>query len=304
PLNDDGKKVDEVQRKDSEGIDQEKLDNVNSTNNANAASTNRVNAIGTNSSNELPFDPEMPDLKDISTFNFSNDHEDNGAEADMSKLDTTIQVSPTLTIRIHKDHPIDQVIGDLHSTTQTRNMSKNLEEHGFVTAIHQRKNHKDLQNCLFACFLSQEEPKKTLVDLPYGKRAIGTKWVFKNKKDERGIVIRNKARLVAQGHTQEEEIDYDEFFAFIARIKAIRLFLAYASFKDFVVYQMDVKCAFLYGKIEEEVYVCQPPGFEDPDFLDKVYKVEKALYGLHQAPRAWYESLSTCLLDNGFHREK
>ncbi|GKE22162.1 copia protein, partial [Tanacetum coccineum] len=113
-----------------------------------------------------------------------------------------------------------------------------------------------------------------------------TKWVFKNKNDERGIVIRNKERLVTQGYTQEEGSNYDEVFAPVARIKAIRLFLAYASFKDFVVYQMDVKSAFLYGKIEEEVYVCQPLGFEDPDFPDRVYKVEKALYGLHQAPRA------------------
>ncbi|GKB86649.1 putative ribonuclease H-like domain-containing protein, partial [Tanacetum coccineum] len=104
------------------------------------------------------------------------------------------------------------------------------------------------------------------------------------------------------GYTQEEGIDYDEVFAPVARIEAIRLFLAYASFKDFVVYQMDVKSAFLYGKIDEEVYVCQPPGFEDPEFPDKVYKVEKALYGLHQAPRAWYETLSTYLLDNGFQR--
>ncbi|GJW57312.1 retrovirus-related pol polyprotein from transposon TNT 1-94 [Tanacetum coccineum] len=142
----------------------------------------------------------------------------------------------------------------------------------------------------------------TLVDLPYGKRAIGTKWVYRNKKDERGIFIRNKARLVAQGYTQEEEIDYDEVFALVARIEAIRLFLAYASFKDFVVYQMDVKSAFMYGKIKEEVYVCQPLGFEDPKFTDKVYSVEKALYGLHQAPRAWYETLSTYLLDNTFQR--
>nr|GEU84407.1 putative ribonuclease H-like domain-containing protein [Tanacetum cinerariifolium] len=125
-----------------------------------------------------------------------------------------------------------------------------------------------------------------------------------NKKDERGIVIRNKARLVAQGHTQEEGIDYDIVFALVARIEAIRLFLAYASFKDFVVYQMDVKSAFLYEKIKEEVYVCQPPGFEDPNFPDKVYKVKKALYGLHQAPKAWYETFSTYLLHNGFHRGK
>ncbi|GKD42315.1 putative ribonuclease H-like domain-containing protein, partial [Tanacetum coccineum] len=117
-------------------------------------------------------------------------------------------------------------------------------------------------------------------------------------------MIKNKARLVAQGYTQEECINYDEVFAPITRIEAIRLFLAYASFNDFVVYQMDVKSAFLYSKIEEEVYVCQLPGFEDPDFPDKVYKVEKALYGLHQAPRAWYETLSTYLLDNRFQRGK
>ncbi|GKB56015.1 putative ribonuclease H-like domain-containing protein [Tanacetum coccineum] len=116
--------------------------------------------------------------------------------------------------------------------------------------------------------------------------------------------LMNKARLVAQGYTQVEGIDYDEVFALVARIEAIRIFLAYASFKDFVVYQVDVKSAFLYGKIKEEVYVCQPLGFEDPDFPDRVYKVEKALYGLHQAPRAWYENLSTYLLDNGFQRGK
>ncbi|GJR17351.1 putative ribonuclease H-like domain-containing protein [Tanacetum coccineum] len=142
----------------------------------------------------------------------------------------------------------------------------------------------------------------TLVELPYGKRAIGTKWVYRNKKDDRGIVFRNKARLVAQGYTQEEGIDYNEVFALVARIEAIRLFLAYASFMNFIVYQMDVKSAFLYGTIEEEVYVCQPPGFEDPEFPNKVYKVEKALYGLHQAPRAWYKTLSTYLLENRFRR--
>ncbi|GJT05095.1 putative ribonuclease H-like domain-containing protein [Tanacetum coccineum] len=120
-------------------------------------------------------------------------------------------------------------------------------------------------------------------------------------------MIKNKARLVAQGYTQEEGIlknISDEVFAPVARIEAIRLFLAYASFKDFVVYQMDVKSAFLYGKIEEDVYVCQLPGFEDPDFPDRVYKVEKELNGLHQTPRAWYETLPTYLLDNGFQRGK
>nr|GEW64443.1 putative ribonuclease H-like domain-containing protein [Tanacetum cinerariifolium] len=126
----------------------------------------------------------------------------------------------------------------------------------------------------------------------------------KNEVNVVGIMIRNKARLVAQGYTQEEGIDYDEVFTPVARIEAIRLFLAYASFKDFVVYQMDMKITFLYGNINEEVYVCQPLGFEDLDFPDKVYKVEKALYGLHQAPRAWCETLLTYLLDNRFQRGK
>ncbi|GJU95928.1 putative ribonuclease H-like domain-containing protein [Tanacetum coccineum] len=303
--------------------------NVNSTNNVNAASTNEVNVVGGKTSIELPFDPNMLVLGDYNIFNLSRDDEDVGTEADMNNLDITIQVSPNPTTRLHKDHPLDQMIKDLQSTTQTRKMSKNLEEHGFVSTIQQRTNHKDLQNCLFAFFLSQEEPKKvihalkdpswieamqeelvqfklqevwTLVDLPNEKRAIGTKWVFRNKKDERGIVIRNKERLVAQGYTQEEGIDYDKVFALVTRIEEISLFLAYVSFKDFIVYQMDIKSAFLYGKIEEEVYVCQPPGFENPNFPHRVYKVDKALYGLHQAPRAWYETLSTYLLDNRFQR--
>ncbi|GJU98877.1 retrovirus-related pol polyprotein from transposon TNT 1-94 [Tanacetum coccineum] len=273
PLSDDGKKVDEDPKKDSECKDQKKEDNVNSTNNVNTASnvntvsstvnaagTNKVNAVGGKTSIELLFDPNMSALEDDIIFDFSRDDEDDGTMDDMNNLDTTIQVSPNPTTRIHKDHPLDQVIRDLQSAIHTRKMLKNLEEHG-------------------------KNPKR-------------------NKKDEKGIVIRNKARLVDQGYTQEEGIDYDEVFAPVARIEAIRLFLAYASFKDFVVYQMDVKSVFLYEKIEEEVYVCQPPGFEDPDFPDRVYKVEKALYRLHQALRAWYETLSTYLLDNGFQRGK
>nr|GEV26743.1 hypothetical protein [Tanacetum cinerariifolium] len=141
-------------------------------------------------------------------------------------------------------------------------------------------------------------------DHPKSVRPIGTKWVLKNKKDKRGIVIRNKARLVAQGHTQEEGINHEEVFAPVARIESIRLFLAYASFMGFIVYQMDVKSAFLYGTIDEEVYVMQRPGFQDLEFPARVYKVEKAMYGLHQAPRAWYGTLSKYLLTNGFQRGK
>ncbi|GJU64286.1 putative ribonuclease H-like domain-containing protein [Tanacetum coccineum] len=137
-----------------------------------------------------------------------------------------------------------------------------------------------------------------LVDLPSGKKAISTKWVFKNKKDERSIVVKNKAKLVAQGFRQEEGIDYDEVFAPVSRIEVIRLFLAFASYMGFTIYQMDVKSAFLYGTIEEEVYAHQPPGFVDPTHPNKVYKVMKSLYGLHQAPRAWYETLSSFLMAN------
>nr|GEV13524.1 uncharacterized mitochondrial protein AtMg00810-like [Tanacetum cinerariifolium] len=160
PTSNGGKKVDEDSSNESECKDQEQKVNVNRTNNVYTAGTNGVNTVGVNTNNELPFDHEMPALEDISTFNFSNDHKDVDEEADINNMDTTIQVSPAPTIRNHKDHPLDQVIRDLYSTTQTRNMLKNLEEHGFVTIIHQRTNHKDFQNCLFACFLSQEEPKK------------------------------------------------------------------------------------------------------------------------------------------------
>ncbi|GJR71010.1 putative ribonuclease H-like domain-containing protein [Tanacetum coccineum] len=250
-------------------------------------------------------------------------------EIELGNIPQSYEVPTTPHTRIHKDHPIEHVIGDVQSSVQTRRMKTSYSEKGFLSAIYEGKSHQDLHTCLFVCFLSQEEPKRIsqalrdpawveamqeellqfklqkvwiLVDLPKGHRAIGTKWVYRNKKDERGIVIRNKARLVAQGHTQEEGIDYDEVFAPVARIEAIRIFLAYASYMGFMVYQMDVKSAFLYGQIEEEVYVCQPPGFEDPDHPDKVYKVVKALYGLHQAPRAWYDTLATYLLSNGFQR--
>nr|GFA57555.1 retrovirus-related Pol polyprotein from transposon TNT 1-94 [Tanacetum cinerariifolium] len=232
-------------------------------------------------------------------------------EADISNMETTISASLTPTFKIHKDHPKSQIIGPVDTPIRTRHKSKEMEEQSLIATLYQKTNPALLQFCLFSCFLSQVEPKKvsdtlqdpswveamqeellqfkiqkvwTLVDCPKGVRPIRTKWVLKNKKDERGNVVRNKARLVAQGHTQEEGIDYDEEFASVARIKAIRLFLAYASFMGFTVYQMD------------------PPGFQDPVFPTKVYKVEKAMYGLHQALRAWYGTLFKYLLKNGFQR--
>ncbi|GJR40202.1 retrovirus-related pol polyprotein from transposon TNT 1-94 [Tanacetum coccineum] len=150
----------------------------------------------------------------------------------MSNITTTYLVPSTPNTRIHKYHSLDHVIGDV----QTMRMTKTTNEQGFISTVYKGKTHEDIHTCLFACFLSRKTQK----------------W---KKKDIRGIVIRNKARLVAQGYTQEEGIDYDDVFAPVSRIEAIRLFIAYSSFKDFVVYQMDVKSAFLYGKIEEEVYV-------------------------------------------------
>ncbi|GKA76265.1 putative ribonuclease H-like domain-containing protein, partial [Tanacetum coccineum] len=208
---------------------------------------------------------------------------------------------------------LNNLASSVEVTVQTRSKVNKTTagESAFISYIHdqQRSNHIDVQHCLFAYFLSQVEPRSVaqaledpswvdamheemqyfkfqnvwvLVDLPEDKYAIGTKRILKNKRDVRGIVVRNKARLVAQGHRQEEGIDYDEVFTPVARIEAIRLFLAFTSYLGFMVYQMDVKSAFLYGRIDEEVYVTQSKGFVDSQHLKKVYKVVKALYGLHQ----------------------
>ncbi|GJY63278.1 putative ribonuclease H-like domain-containing protein [Tanacetum coccineum] len=205
----------------------------------------------------LPPVSNVTPMDDTGIFGNAYDDEDVGADADLNNLEITINVSPIPTTRIDKDHPKDKIIGDFNSAIQTSRMTMITDEHAMVCYINKqrRTNHKDYQNCLFACFLSQMEPKKVIQALE------DPSW-----------------------------------------IEAIRLFLAYASFMRFIVHQMDVKSAFLYGTIKEEVYVCQPPGFEDPQFPDKVYKVEKALYGLHQAPRAWYETLSTYLIENRFIR--
>nr|GEU39507.1 ribonuclease H-like domain-containing protein [Tanacetum cinerariifolium] len=122
----------------------------------------------------------------------------------------------------------------------------------------------------------------------------------KNKRDKENNVIRNKSRLMAKGYAQKEGVDFEESFAPIARLEAVRLFIAYAAHKSFTIYQMDVKTAFLYGPLKEEVYVNQPDGFVDPYHPDKVYRLKKALYGLKQAPRAWYDELSIFLLSKGF----
>ncbi|CAM9000141.1 unnamed protein product [Rhodiola kirilowii] len=149
--------------------------------------------------------------------------------------------------------------------------------------------------------LHQMERNKVwhLVPRPEDRTVKGTKWVFKNKLDDKGQVVRNKARLFVKGYNQQEEIDYDETFAPVARFKAIKLLIVYSTYHGFKLQQMDVKTAFLNGVFKEEVYVAQIPGFEDSRHPDHVYILDKALYGLKQAPRAWYERLSQFLLTHG-----
>nr|GEW36876.1 hypothetical protein [Tanacetum cinerariifolium] len=189
-------------------------------------------------------------------------------EADVSNMETTIITSPTPTLRIHKDHPKSQIISPVDTSIQTRNKSKEMEE---------------------------QKPKKIFDALQ------DPSWVEAMQEELLQFKIQNVWSLV-DCPKGEEMIDYDEVFAPVTQIEAIRLFLAYASFMGFTVYQMDVKSAFLYGTIDEEVYVMQPLGFQDPKFLARVYKVKKAMYGLHQALRAWYGTLSKYLLTNGFQR--
>ncbi|GKB90727.1 putative ribonuclease H-like domain-containing protein, partial [Tanacetum coccineum] len=267
---------------------QGKATKASSTNSFNTVSTPVNVASAPRTSNDagpsffLLVDPFLLiayDDDDLDTYNSPYVDQVMGAEADFNNMEPSTVVSPIPTTRVHSIHPKDQIIGDPKSAVQTRGMTKKSSgEHFKIQKVW------------------------TLVDLTYGNKAIGTKWVYRNKKDERGIVVRNKARLVAQGYKQEEGINYDEVFAPVARIEAIKLFFASASFMNFLLYQMDVKSAFLYGTINKEVYVSQPPGFVDPEFPKKIYKVEKVLHGLHQAPRAWYKTLSTYLLDNGFYR--
>ncbi|GKE95756.1 putative ribonuclease H-like domain-containing protein, partial [Tanacetum coccineum] len=243
---------------------------------ARATNTNTVNTASTLVSTDSPLnvfstggpalnitdqdDSQIPALEDI--YNNPNDgiftiasYDDEGAVTDFTNLETIVNVSPNPTSRIHSFYPSTQILGDPKSAVQTRSkVNKSSRAHAFIYLM--------------------------------GRRQLEQNRVYRNKKDDRGVVVRNKARLVAQGHRQEEGIDYDEVFAPVSRIEAIRIFLAFASYMGFIVYQMDVKSAFLYGTIDEEVYVSQTPSFVDPKFPKKVYKVVKALYGLHQAPRA------------------
>ncbi|KAJ9555635.1 hypothetical protein OSB04_010249 [Centaurea solstitialis] len=238
-------------------------------------------------SDDQPIEESSPslNLEDIPALE-EGPQWDQEPEVNDSNLGVDLTEEPLHLTRTQKNHPPTLVIGDIQSPMITRKQSKSLPN-PHLSMIY--------------VFLSQTEPKKAYDAMK------DPSWIEAMQEELLQFVLQhvwdlNKARLVAQGYTQEEGIDYDDVFAPVARIEAIRLFLAFASYKGFKVYQMDVKSAFLYGIIDEEVYVSQPPGFEDPKYPDKVYKLRKALYGLHQAPRAWYDTLSSYLLENKFER--
>ncbi|GKE61169.1 retrovirus-related pol polyprotein from transposon TNT 1-94, partial [Tanacetum coccineum] len=211
-----------------------------------------------------------------------------------------------------KDHPLDNIIGNLSWPVSTR---KQLATdtlwclYNSVLSKVEPKNFKSAitKDCWFQAM--QDKIHKfdriqvwELVPQPDCVMIIALKWICKVKLDEYGDVLKNKARLVAKGYRQEEGIDFEESFAPVARIKAIRIFIANAASKNMTIYQMDVKTAFLNDELKEEVYVSQPEGFVDPDYPTHVYRLKKALYGLKQAPRAWYDTLSRFLLDNKFSK--
>ncbi|GJV89593.1 retrovirus-related pol polyprotein from transposon TNT 1-94 [Tanacetum coccineum] len=211
-----------------------------------------------------------------------------------------------------KDHPLEQVIGEPSRPVLTRNQLRSDGDmcmYALTVSTVEPKNVKEAMTDPAWIESMQEELLQfkrldvwVLVPLPDNIKPLTLKWLFKNKHDEENTVIRNKSRLVVRGYRQEEGIDFEESFAPVARMEAIRIFLAYAAHKSFTVFQMDVKTAFLHGTLKEDVYVCQPEGFIDADHPSHVYKLKKALYGLKQAPRAWYDELSTFLLQNHFFK--
>ncbi|GKB15228.1 putative ribonuclease H-like domain-containing protein [Tanacetum coccineum] len=227
-------------------------------------STPSVNT-GSEPVNTGSFDPDDSPMPELEIFHKSETGIFDEASYDEEGVITNFNSLPTVLL-LHLGFTI--FTRKVKSLEEPKKIFEALQDDSWVQAMQEELLQFKLQQVW------------VLVDLPHGMKVIGTKWVYRNKRDERGVVVRNKARLVAQGYTQEEGIDYDEVFAPVARIEAIRLFLAFASFMGFIVYQMDVKSAFLYGTIDEEVYVSQPPGFVDPDHPKKVYKVVKALYGL------------------------
>jgi hypothetical protein len=201
---------------------------------------------------------------------------------------------------------VDNILGDIAKGVTTRSRVATFCEHySFVSFLEPLKVEDALQDADWVMAMQEElnnfkrNEVWSLVERPK-QNVVGTKWVFRNKQDENGVVTRNKARLVAKGYSQVEGLDFDQTFAPVARLESIRILVAYATHHNFKLYQMDVKSAFLNGPIKEEVYVEQPPGFEEEAYPNHVYKLHKALYGLKQAPRAWYECLRDFLIENGF----
>src|SRR5688572_24224700 len=212
--------------------------------------------------------------------------------------------------RVHqakqRDHPVNSILGDIHKGVTTRSRVAHFCEHySFVSSIEPYRVEDALRDSDWVLAMQEELNNFTrnevwhLVPRP-NQNVVGTKWVFRNKQDEHGVVTRNKARLVAKGYSQVEGLDFGETYAPVARLESIRILLAYATYHGFKLYQMDVKSAFLNGPIKEEVYVEHPPNFEDSEYPNHVYKLSKVLYGFKQAPRAWYECLRDFLISNAF----
>jgi hypothetical protein len=217
---------------------------------------------------------------------------------------------PRVHQAIQRNHPVNSILGDIHKGVTTRSRVAHFCEHySFVSSIEPYRIEDALRDPDWVVAMQEELNNFTrnevwhLVPRP-NQNVVGTKWVFRNKKDEHGVVTRNKSRLVAKGYSQVEGLDFDETYAPVARIESIHILLAYATYHGFKLYQMDVKSAFLNGPIKKEVYVEQPPGFEDSKYSNHVYKLSKALYGLKQAPREWYECLRDFLITNGFKVRK
>nr|GEV66715.1 hypothetical protein [Tanacetum cinerariifolium] len=226
--------------------------------------------------------------------------------------DDYIGGQPSATTRTTKDHPLEQVIGEPSRPILTRNQLRSDGDmcmYALTVSTMKPKNVKNAMTDPAWIDSIQEELLQfkrlnvwVLVPALDNISPLMLKWLFKNKHDEEQTVIRNKSYLVVRGYRQEEGIDFEESFASVARMEAIRIFLAYAAHKSFLEFQMDVKTAFLHGSLKEDVYVCQPKGFIDADHPSHVYKLKKALYGLKQAPRAWYDELLTFLLRNHFFK--
>ncbi|GJR90590.1 retrovirus-related pol polyprotein from transposon TNT 1-94 [Tanacetum coccineum] len=216
--------------------------------------------------------------------------------------DETLEIDKIVNIKESRNHPLEKVIGNLNQRTLRSQAQNQSNFFCFISTIEPKNVNEALTDESWIIAMQEElnqfiaNDVWELVPQPRNMTIIGTKWVFRNKLDENGIVSRNKARLVAQGYNQQEGIDYDETYALVARLESIRILLAYACALDFKLFQMDVKSAFLNGFINEEVYMAQPLGFIDFEKPNHVYKLKKALYGLKQEPKAWYDRLKAFLI--------